>query len=115
MKANWAFRPLQATRRSQHMSSTQESDVVAVERESNESSPVGAKEDYSITITLYQKFGRAFISWRWSNPQGHHYARGEKDLVQLTEGGKWVGNFPTAGGSVSGEVDTLHGWGSKLS
>lgn len=92
------------------MSSTQELDAVAVEEILSQPSPVTATVNFPLTITLFEQFGRAYISWSWDNPR---YARGEKDLVQLREGNVFKGNFPTTAG-IKGTVDTGHAWGSGL-
>jgi hypothetical protein len=70
--------------------------------------PQSATRLYPFTITVSEKFGRAFISWQLDP----NYAMGPGDVVQLREGERMIGNWRAMG--LSGEVDTGRNWGSGL-
>jgi len=71
-------------------------------------SPQTATRDYPITVTIFERFGRAFIAWSL-HP---NYAIGPEDVIQLREGNTFKGNQRVSG--TSGEWDTGHGSGSGL-
>jgi hypothetical protein len=75
---------------------------------SDQPPPSTGTKSYSFTVTLFEQFGRAFLSWALTPG----YAIGDKDLVQLWEGSTWVSNWPVT--ALTGTQDTSHVWGSGL-
>jgi hypothetical protein len=86
----------------------QELNKATVQKVLDQPQPVSATATYHFTVTLYEQFGRAFISWSVEP----NYAIGQNDVVQLREGGAFYANWPVTG--PSGAVDTGHVWGSGL-
>jgi hypothetical protein len=71
--------------------------------------PQTATATYPITISIYENFGRAVISWQLDP----NYAIGNEDVLQLREGAKLWTNSPKIQ-ATSGQWDTGHDWGSGL-
>ena len=69
--------------------------------------PQAATATYALTVSLFEKYGRAFISWQLDP----NWAIGPDDCVQLREGSAG-NNWKVT--TTSGEVDTGHVWGSSL-
>lgn len=74
----------------------------------NNPPPQEATRNYPFTVRLFERFGRAFISWQL-DPD---YAMGPDDVVQLREDDRMVSNWKTV--ALAGEVDTGRSWGSGL-
>lgn len=74
-----------------------------------EGNPQTATATYPITISIYESFGRAVISWQLDP----NYAIGNLDVVQLREGTQLWDNSPKIQ-TTSGQWDTGHDWGSGL-
>lgn len=70
--------------------------------------PQAATATYPITISIFEQFGRAFISWQLDP----NCAIGAQDVVQLRENDKWINNWFVK--TTSGEVDTGRTFGSNL-
>ena len=71
--------------------------------------PQATTATYPITISIFENFGRAFISWQLDP----NYAIGNLDVVQLREGDKLIDNSPQIQ-TTSGQWDTGHDWGTGL-
>lgn len=75
---------------------------------------VSATAELTVTVTLFERYGRAFIAWSIDRkfPIGARPQDNFIDVVQLREGATFIANFHV--NSHTGEVDTGRGWGSGL-
>ncbi len=76
--------------------------------EVNSPEPVSKTVELEVTVTLTEKYGRAYICYR-VDP---NMPVGNQDCVQLREGNKWINNWPVK--AHYAEIDTGHVWGSGL-
>jgi hypothetical protein len=85
-----------------------ELDANAVQTVLTAASPQAATATYAFTVSIFERFGRAFISWQLDP----NCAIGAQDVMQLRENDKFVANWDVK--ATSGEVDTGRTYGSYL-
>lgn len=70
--------------------------------------PQASTATYAFTVSVFERFGRAFISWQLDP----NWAIGAQDVVQLREDNQVIANWDVK--ASSGEVDTGRTFGSSL-